>query len=161
MKAAIPMGSVLRDSERMNSSARVYSFQTRTNVKIPQEMSPGFDRGKFPYRGEDAILRDYMLRKHRVLYLPTIGGTDLRVALGDRPVGQVKLGVKYAREKRGLDYVLVRSLAYARPKTMGAYALVLAHERGGLGVVGAYLIAIPNLARFALGLLIRPHSLKP
>ena len=46
MKAAIPMGRVLRDSERMNNNASVYSFQTRTKVKIPQEMRPGRDKGR-------------------------------------------------------------------------------------------------------------------
>jgi hypothetical protein len=40
------MGRVLRDSDRMNNKAKVYSFQTRTKVKIPQEISPGLDKGR-------------------------------------------------------------------------------------------------------------------
>jgi hypothetical protein len=129
---------------------------------IPHPESPGFYRGRFPYRGEDAILRDYMLTKHKVLYLSTVGGTDLRTALGDRPVGQVKLGVKYAREGRTMDYVLLRSLAYARPKTMGAYALVIAHERGTLAVIQGYFGALPRLLRLAAGVVLRtkPRSSK-
>ena len=130
-------------------------------MRIPHPESPGFVVGRFPYRGEDAVLRDYMVRKHRVLYLPLVGGTDLRVALGDRPVGQVKLGVKYARERKSMDYVLLRSLAYARPKTMGAYALTIAHEKGSLGVVAAYAASIPRLGRLALSFAFKASSPKP
>ena len=129
--------------------------------KIPHPESPGFSAGRFPYRGEDAILRDYMVRKHKVLYLATVGGTDLRVALGDRPVGQMKLGVKYAREGRTMDYVLIRSLAYARPRTMGAYSLIVAREKGGVRFVGICLGSIPRLLRFAFMFALRSRPLKP
>ena len=46
MKAAIPIGSVFRDSDLINNKARVYSFHTRTKVNIPQEINPGIDRGR-------------------------------------------------------------------------------------------------------------------
>lgn len=115
--------------------------------RIPHPESPGFAEKGFPYRGEDAILRDYMLRRHKVVYLSMVGGTDLRVALGDRPVGQVKLGVMYAREGRALEYVLPRAIAYARPMTMGAYAITLAREHGSLRVVTGYFEAIPGLVK--------------
>src|SRR4030043_1560057 len=46
MKAAIPMGRGLSVSDRINKRASVYSFQTRTKVKIPHEISPGLDRGR-------------------------------------------------------------------------------------------------------------------
>jgi hypothetical protein len=129
--------------------------------RAPHPESPGFAQGRFPYRGEDAVLRDYMVRKHKVLCLPVVGGTDLRVALGDRPVGQVKFGVKYARERRSMDYVLLRSLVYARPKTMGAYAQIIAHEKGGFGVLAAYAASVPRLGRLALSFAFKHGSPKP
>jgi hypothetical protein len=121
-------------------------------MRIPHPESPGFEKGKYPYRGEDAILRDYMTRKHSVVYLPEVGGTDLRTALGDRAVGQVKLGVKYALDGRPLDYVLIRSLMYARGKTMGAYAGSMVRSRGTASFVMGYFKGLARIGRMALSL---------
>jgi hypothetical protein len=107
-------------------------------MSAPDPRLPGLLAGEYPYRGEDAMLRDYMRQKHKVVYLPEVGGTDLRVAFGDRRIGQSKMGSKYFLEGRKVSYVLLRSMVYVRGITLGTYATLLARRRGALSVVAGY-----------------------
>ena len=116
--------------------------------KIPHPDSPGLLKGDAPYLGEDLILRNYMKRKHKVVYLPDVGGTDLRVSLEDRPSVQMKLGERFFHSGRRLTYVLTRSILYARGTMLGVYCDLLVRE-GGLGLL---------LMEFFLAILLSPKG---
>lgn len=103
--------------------------------RSPYPLSPGLLGGDQPFRGEDAILRDYMRLKHKVVLLQEVGGEDLREAQGDRPPFQMKMGKKMLLEGRPLDYVLIRSMLYSRGTMLGTYLHFLAKERGSAGVM--------------------------
>lgn len=110
----------------------------------PDPRFPGLLSGEYPYRGEDAILRDYMRQKHKVVYLPETGGEDFRLAFGDRRIGQSKMGMKYFLEGRKVSYVLLRSMIYVRGITLGTYVGMLTRKRGALSLVIGYCEAIPT-----------------
>jgi hypothetical protein len=116
----------------------------------PYPLSPGLLAGPDAFRGEDAILRDYMRLKHRVVILPDVGGEDLREAQGDRPVFQAKMGKKFFMDGRTFDYVFVRSLLYVRGQMLGSYLHYLAKEHGEAHVPVAIAEGMTRLAVTAL-----------
>ncbi len=115
--------------------------------RIPHPHSPGLLKGVAPYVGEDVILRNYMRKKHKVVYLPDVGGKDLRISLEDRPVVQRKLGERFFMEGRSISYVLPRSIMYARGTMLGQFCQLLARERGAWFLIKAFLGSIVNAIR--------------
>lgn len=71
------------------------------------------------YVGEDVILRDAVGAKHKLLYLPVVGGKDITISFEDKPHVQKKLAQKLFEEGRSFSYVLVSSVIYARARCWG------------------------------------------
>jgi hypothetical protein len=110
------------------------------------------------YLGEDVILRNAMLAKHKVVYLPDVGGTDLRISLEDRAPIQAKTGLRYYADGKPMGYVLAQSLMYGRGTLMGTYADRLSQERGWPALLLAYLGSIRYIVRRAEGYFLRRVS---
>lgn len=83
------------------------------------------------FLGEDVMMRNAVRRRHKVVYLPVVGGTDVTISFEDRPSIQRKLGARYFTEGVGLAYVLTRSLMYARGTVLGTYLRLAASRDGG------------------------------
>jgi len=127
---------------------------------IPHPHSAGSSRGA-RYLGEDVILRDYMRRRHKIVYLPDVGGKDLRIALEDRPVVQRKLGEGYFLDGRSLSYVLPRSILYARGTMLGVFCDLILREHGGFFLLREIVLTIViALRRIILLLLFRGAGVK-
>lgn len=73
------------------------------------------------YAGEDTFLRDWMIKKHRCLYLPDIGAVDTRLGLEDTRFIQLKIGRKFAHEKRSPLRVLLHTIIHVRPYVLVGY----------------------------------------
>lgn len=65
--------------------------------------------------GEDTYLRDCMERRYRVVYLPDVGGTVLRVELESNPTVQFSNGVYFALKGRNLLGALTRTVLRLEP----------------------------------------------
>jgi len=123
---------------------------------IPHPHSAGSLRGAARYLGEDVILRDYMRKRHKIVYLPEVGGKDLRIALEDRPVVQRKMGEGYFLDGRSLSYVLPSSILYARGTTLGVFCDLIVREHGGFFLLREFALTIVSaLRRIILHLLFR------
>jgi len=73
------------------------------------------------YAGEDTFLRDWMIKKHRVLYLPDIGADDERLGLEDSKFIQLKIGRKFAYDRKGLLSVLKHGIVHVRIQVIVGY----------------------------------------
>jgi hypothetical protein len=90
------------------------------------------------YLGEDVILRDAMTARHKIIYLPEVGGTDLRISLEDRAPIQARTGTRYYRDGKPMGYVLAQSIMYGRGTLLGTYADLLFREKGGIALFREY-----------------------
>ena len=83
-------------------------------------------------KGEDLLLKEAMLRSDwKVVYLPVVGAIDHRVALEDRPAGQLEAARSAWDHQLSPFTVAVRAMIYARPLMMGRY-LAYARDSGAL-----------------------------
>jgi hypothetical protein len=73
------------------------------------------------YAGEDTFLRDWMIKKHKVLYLPDIGADDERLGLEDSKFIQFKIGRKYAHDRKNLAWVLRHAMIHIRIHVIAGY----------------------------------------
>lgn len=73
------------------------------------------------YTGEDTFLRDSMMKKHELLYLPDIGADDLNPSLEDTKPIQIKIGRKFAFEGRNPLNVLRHTIIHLRPYVFSSY----------------------------------------
>lgn len=65
--------------------------------------------------GEDTFLRDYMEKKHKVVYLPDIGGFVLTDPMEDLPIVQFKKGIYFSLRGRNLLGALTRTFFRLQP----------------------------------------------
>ena len=110
------------------------------------------------YLGEDVILRNAMMTKHKVVYLPDVGGTDLRISLEDRAPIQAMTALRYFADGKPMGYVLAQSLIYGRGTLMGTYADRLSQERGWPALLIAYLGSVSYGLRTAGAYFLRRAS---
>src|SRR3984957_19989837 len=101
------------------------------------------------YLGEDVILRDAMIARHKIIYLPEVGGTDLRISLEDRAQIQAKTGIRYYHDGKPMGYVLAQSIMYGRGTLLGTYADLLFREKGGAALFRGYVGSIAYWGRGA------------
>jgi hypothetical protein len=73
------------------------------------------------YAGEDTFLRDWMIKKHKVLYLSEIGADDERLGLEDSRFIQFKIGRKLAYDHKNLPWVLKHAIAHIRIHVIAGY----------------------------------------
>lgn len=73
------------------------------------------------YAGEDTFLRDWMIKKHRVLYLPDIGAVDERLGLEDSKFIQFKIGRKFAYDRQKLLSVVKHAIIHIRIHVIAGY----------------------------------------
>lgn len=73
------------------------------------------------YAGEDTFLRDWMIKKHKVLYLSDIGADDERLGLEDSRFIQFKIGRKLAYDGKNLAWVLKHAIAHIRFHVIAGY----------------------------------------
>jgi hypothetical protein len=90
------------------------------------------------YLGEHVDLRNAMIDKHKIIYLPDVGGTDLRISLEDRAPIQARMGVRYFQDGKPMGYVLAQSIMYGRGTLLGTYADLLFREKGGVTLFREY-----------------------
>lgn len=107
------------------------------------------------YLGEDIILRDSMIARHKIIYLPEVGGTDLRISLEDRAPIQARTGVRYYQDGKPMGYVLAQSIMYGRGTLLGTYADLLFREKGGAALFSGYVYSIAYWGRMAGTYLLR------
>lgn len=107
------------------------------------------------YLGEDVILRDSMIARHKIIYLPDVGGTDLRISLEDRAPIQARTGVRYYQDGKPMGYVLAQSIMYGRGTLLGTYADLLFREKGGAALFLGYVGSIAYWGRTAGTYLLR------
>jgi hypothetical protein len=72
-------------------------------------------RGSLALIGEDVYLRNSLRAKHRWIHLRDIGAYNMRDDFPDQPHVQFQLGRYYAELGYGLNSVLLRAIAFARP----------------------------------------------
>ncbi|MDA4112485.1 MAG: hypothetical protein OK474_00355 [Thaumarchaeota archaeon] len=101
------------------------------------------------YLGEDVILRDAMIARHKIIYLPEVGGTDLRISLEDRAPIQAKTGIRYYHDGKPMGYVLAQSIMYGRGTLLGTYADLLFRDKGGAALFRGYVGSIVYWGRGA------------
>ena len=73
------------------------------------------------YIGEDTHLRDWMIKKYKVLYLVDIGAVDTRLGLEDSRLIQYKIGMKFAHDRKGFLRLLLHALVHIRPYVIVGY----------------------------------------
>ncbi len=83
-----------------------------------------------PYLGDDTMLKRAMLKKHRVVSLPQIGGVELRTETDNRPAFQARQAVRLFRDGRSLAYITAKSILYARRALLQAYAHIVVTKFG-------------------------------
>src|SRR3989442_7357522 len=88
-----------------------------------------------------------MRRMHKIVYLPDVGGKDLRIALEDRPVVQRKLGEGYFLDGRRLTYVLPRPILYARVTMLGVFCDLIVREHGDSFLLTELVLTIVSALR--------------
>jgi len=71
--------------------------------------------------GEDTVLRDCMVRKHRVVYLRSIGAIDLGVPTEYRPFIQYMIGRCFAKRGRSLAVSMGRAIIRCEPDYLRGY----------------------------------------
>ena len=128
-RGAPGVGEAIRSvSKRMLRRVRRRLFFTGLYVLNRQAWLESDDRStskeltRSTLKGEDLLLKEAILRTSwKVLYLPVAGGIDHRVALEDRPKGQLEAGRKAWMENASPFTVTARALIYARPLMMGRY----------------------------------------
>ena len=79
--------------------------------RVPSE----WESKDFYATGEDTYLRDCMIRKHRVVYLPDVGASVLRVELESNPQVQFSNGVYFALRGRHWLGALTRTVLRLEP----------------------------------------------
>ena len=82
------------------------------------------------YRGEDTFLRDCMLNKHEVRYLPDVGALDCCPSLEDTKPIQMRIGACFAAECRSPLFVFRHSLIHLRPYVLGSYLHTMSRAVG-------------------------------
>lgn len=110
------------------------------------------------YRGEDTHLRDFMIKKHKCLYLPDIGAEDLRPGLEERKEIQTRMGLQFAYEGRSPGRVLMHSIIHLRPYVFLAYVKQL-NEIYGAKVNGQILRSIIYQLYLILSRILRSYQI--
>lgn len=77
--------------------------------------------GDFIQTGEDSFLRDNIMKKHKVTYLPDIGATVLSDPLGDQPLIQYTTGMYFAMTGRNWLATLGRAFFRMQPYYLVGY----------------------------------------
>jgi len=83
--------------------------------KLRQGITNQWTLEDFYGMGEDTYLRDCMIKKYRVVYLPDIGAIDLRPALELHPDVQFLKGIYFALRGRNLIGALARTVFRLQP----------------------------------------------
>jgi len=83
--------------------------------KLRQGITNQWTLKDFYGMGEDTYLRDCMIKKYRVVYLPDIGAIDLRPALELHPDVQFLKGIYFALRGRNLIGALARTAFRLQP----------------------------------------------
>ncbi len=93
-----------------------------TNPKqVLRHEKAGFELSSSFYAGEDTFLRDWMLKKHKCVYLRDVGAIDLGTSLEGRPFVQYMTGAYFARQGRPLLVSLGRAILRAQPHYLKGY----------------------------------------
>lgn len=104
------------------------------------------------YKGEDTHLRDWMVKKYKVTYLPDIGAEEFQGGLEERKDLQIKIGAKFAVEGRTPVAVLRHSVASMRPYVFRSYFNNISEVYGKLGATG---YVIKSMLQFSVYVAVR------
>ena len=108
-----------------------------------------------PYLGDDTMLKRAMLKKHRVVSLPQIGGVEVRTETDNRPAFQARQAVRLFRDGRSLAYITAKSILYVRGALLKAYAHILVTKFGTWFFLKEVLMAPLNILAFSETLALR------
>lgn len=120
------------------------SVEALKRLPNPKNPSALYFAGFGGYMGEDTFLRNCMIKKHNVLYLPSVGADDLNAGLEDTSVIQVKIGRKYAFD-HNLANGVRHAVVHVRPYVLLGLWLQICEQESVTSAFGLVLNAFTNI----------------